>query len=235
MDEVNDATTLMMTNIAASTFVQVASVALVLICLCGDYFAVDFVGIIQVLSSLSGVSQRLLHALADNGTHAAIGLVAWSIATYPRLNLYQLVAMAILTSAVDLDHFVAAKSMQLHEALSLPTRPFMHNSLTLVCINVSLGLLASVFATSTSQRRTLYTYTLMFFIAWFTHHLRDANRHGLWFGDLYTTGKLSRPVYIALTVLTAWLARYLCYLVNNADRELPMAAVQYSQLKSQIV
>jgi hypothetical protein len=54
------------------------------------------------------------------------------------------------------------------------------------------------------------TFPLMVFVAGMSHHLRDANRRGLWLGS-WVSAPIAQPVYILLIVTIAMLARP-CYL-----------------------
>ena len=47
----------------------------------------------------------------------------------------------------------------------------------------------------------------MFTVAWFSHHLRDANRRGLWFGP-WNSVPIPRLLYIIMVILLAYCARY---------------------------
>lgn len=45
-------------------------------------------------------------------------------------------------------------------------------------------------------------------VAFVTHHLRDANRRGLWFAPFGSTPALSGLTYIILTILTPFMIKH---------------------------
>lgn len=76
--------------------------------------------------------------------------------------------------------------------------------MTLLICNVLVYVLVSIIR-GTNEARKL---SAMFFTAWFTHHVRDANRRGMWFGILFTTRPLSRGFYLGTTLVVPLLMRY---------------------------
>lgn len=143
---------------------------LMLNCIIGDY--VIFKTDKYRNAIIDKLSLKLMHinALLDNSSHALIGLVSWAIVTWPKLDLYDLIICTCMASFIDLDHFISAKSMHLNKAISLDKRPFLHNSLTLTFVNL-------VFFTILHNYNQKKTYlSVLMFVAWFSHHVRDANR-----------------------------------------------------------
>ncbi|XP_049293772.1 transmembrane protein 267 [Anopheles funestus] len=123
----------------------------------------------------------LLRACIDNATHAFIGCVVAEITlhslkyqvSHQEYCLLLFVAL-IVSSFIDLDHFIEARSFSLQDATHLDRRPFLHNSA--ICLATFLLLiLAKRFA---DIKLTLFI--AMVFIALSTHHLRDATRRGIW-------------------------------------------------------
>ena len=60
----------------------------------------------------------LIRALTDNLTHCIVGMLTWVIATYSDLMptkryVMEALACGVISSAVDVDHFLAAKSLNL--------------------------------------------------------------------------------------------------------------------------
>ena len=47
----------------------------------------------------------------------------------------------------------------------------------------------------------LHNLPWIFFLAWTSHHLRDATRRGLWFGPFFSTPPLPSWMYIGLTMI----------------------------------
>jgi hypothetical protein len=84
--------------------------------------ATVFVGLVALLGDYV-VAQNILledvQAVADNLTHGAIGLLTWHIVTSHLAKLSLIVRISevmlcgLLASAIDLDHFAAARSLRI--------------------------------------------------------------------------------------------------------------------------
>ncbi|RNA43897.1 hypothetical protein BpHYR1_026156 [Brachionus plicatilis] len=59
-----------------------------------------------------------------------------------------------------------------------------------------------------NQCRSKMSRLILFFISWFSHHIRDANRRGMWFGPFCTTPSLHDGVYHAFILITPLIVRY---------------------------
>ncbi|XP_052861944.1 transmembrane protein 267 [Anopheles cruzii] len=124
----------------------------------------------------------LLRACIDNATHALIGLIGaelvlGSVKYHPTKQEYGalLLEAALVSSLIDLDHFVEARSFRLQDATNLDRRPFLHNSA--ICF-------LPVMLLFVGKRTTNGVFTLaiaIVLIAFSTHHVRDATRRGIWF------------------------------------------------------
>ena len=101
------------TNLVRSTIWNIAG--MVLTCLFGDYLT------FTLLKDHSAGFK----ALSDSSTHGLVALFSWY---YIEKSLKNSIFCAMVAMLVDLDHFIEAKSLQLHQALNLSSRPFMHNS-----------------------------------------------------------------------------------------------------------
>ncbi|CAF0956073.1 unnamed protein product [Adineta steineri] len=120
------------------------------------------------------ISNTYLRAITDNFTHGLISVFATSFLFGWRRRTLLILAY-IAGSFVDIDHFLEARSLSLHHALNLQQgRPFLHNSLLLLIINIfAFGIEHFLW------RYHYIYYSAVFFIGWSTHHLRDAQRRGL--------------------------------------------------------
>jgi hypothetical protein len=193
-------TTVAIGILKSKTIVILLSEAVLLIlCLLGDHVVFKSNDKFLVyLSDLTNVKVQLLKAIVDNSVHGLVGLISGFIVTYPKLNIVELALTAFFSSIIDIDHFIAARSLNIKEAVSLNQRPFLHNSLTLITLNVFF----TIIILFTDANKKVYRLSGLFFIAWFSHHVRDATRHGLWFGSLYTTRPLKLTNYLILIILT---------------------------------
>ncbi|CAF4017648.1 unnamed protein product [Adineta steineri] len=120
------------------------------------------------------ISNTYLRAITDNFIHGLISVFATSFLFGWRRRTLLILAY-IAGSFVDIDHFLEARSLSLHHALNLQQgRPFLHNSLLLLIINIfAFGIEHFLW------RYHYIYYSAVFFIGWSTHHLRDAQRRGL--------------------------------------------------------
>ena len=96
--------------------------------------------------------------------------------------------------------------VSLQHALSLSSRPMFHASTLIPMIAVSIYI-ASIYL----KDHRLTVLTLMFLVAWTSHHIRDSTRRGLWFPPLGSTRALSTTTYMLLTMLIPVLLRIVLY------------------------
>lgn len=132
-------------------------------------------------------------AVCDNGVHALVGLCCWisALALEGSRSLtfddgIDLGAVGVLSSAIDLDHFLAAGEASLEAATRLDRRPFAHTAVFLLAVVLACGLLfgrrgVAVVATAVGS-----------------HQARDALRRGftLTSGGARQTPPLPWPGYL---------------------------------------
>jgi len=121
--------------------------------------------VLEAIPSLGAPQSRLGRAILDSSAHAAVGACTYaaSLALEGATMLDSgVVAAAVLSSALDVDHFLAARSASLADAVSLRQRPFAHT--------VTVGMLLVAAAGGVAGRRGGA-------VAWAaaaSHQLRDA-------------------------------------------------------------
>ena len=112
-----------------------------LLLLIGLGIALQFVVDASLKTNLLG--ERSLTALLDPIAHAALALMVvlpWIVAfRLPRSYMLLAIAAAVL---IDLDHFIAAGSFSVQEAISLPGRPVSHSILFSAGLAGIVGLIA---------------------------------------------------------------------------------------------
>jgi hypothetical protein len=143
------------------------------------------------------LSNSYLRALTDNFTHGLVSVLATCfLFGWTRRELLILAFLA--GSFVDIDHFIEVRSLSLHRALydQPRNRPFLHNSLLLLII--SLMMFAAEYFLCRSEQ---ISYSMIFFLGWSTHHLRDAQRRGLTFLPLGETSPIDYYLPIMCFVL----------------------------------
>ncbi|XP_011683785.2 transmembrane protein 267 isoform X1 [Strongylocentrotus purpuratus] len=185
------------------------TVTLAMICILGDF----------LLTCATIISSNLRRALIDNGTHGLVGLLSWAVVVNPTLLplgtlvrepfLWEILLCGVLSSLVDLDHFAAAGTVKLQNALSLKSRPPCHATTLIPVICLFLLLIVRLFKLQRIRR-----LPLILFVAWFSHHIRDAARRGLWLWPWGSTSPLPYWLYITLIVVIPYLVISLMNVTN---------------------
>lgn len=80
--------------------------------------------------------------------------------------------------------------------MSLPERPPFHATTLIFAVDAILIILSAVFK---SQTPTLFS--MIFTVAWLSHHVRDAVRRGLWFYPYGSTPPLQQGVYMGIVTI----------------------------------
>ncbi|XP_052897649.1 transmembrane protein 267 [Anopheles moucheti] len=165
-------------------------VILCCVCICGDKLT-EYVQY-----------PALLRACIDNATHAFIGCIAAEIILHSfkyqlaRHEYYLLLFIGMIVSSfIDLDHFIEARSFSLQDATHLRRRPFLHNS-AICLIMFMLLILTKRFGSIKCG-----LFTAMAFIAFTTHHLRDATRRGIWIKSPFQDSSSPALPYVVYLVL----------------------------------
>ena len=108
----------------------------------------------------------------------------------------------------DIFLLISAGSLKIEDAVSLDQRPFLHNSTLPLCLYIIVMLFN---CTVMKNHVMITTYSTLAFVAFFTHHLRDASRRGLWFSPWIQSLPVSYPMYIFLTVFLCLIIRFLVF------------------------
>ncbi|KAG5680878.1 hypothetical protein PVAND_010357 [Polypedilum vanderplanki] len=153
-------------------------------------------------NKLNSNETQLLKAMYDNITHGLVGFFAAAILfTDDWDRMYWALICMLLSSLIDVDHFISAWSLKLANATNLHSRPFLHNStipLVLIFILIFCHL-------SYQDNNMIMTLTILI-VAFTTHHFRDAYRRGLTF-FFYQTSPLPYYLYIGLILITPYLLK----------------------------
>lgn len=155
---------------------------------------------------VSSSDNRLAKSLADNVTHGVIGFLTWLLVCvhYVHVSAYVLlvesIACGFAASAIDLDHFIAARSLSLEDAVQLNSRPFLHcTSIPLLVFSLGVGI------GYTLKYSAIKRYSWLLIAALLSHHIRDSTRWGLWLWPCGTTIPLPYFLYVIITVLVPFL------------------------------
>ena len=179
----------------------VLNISLVITCLLGDHLC---------FSVLEGKSRIEIKAVCDSIVHGAVAFLSWLIVVLDRQvpisdNLKEALICGLFASAIDLDHFIEARSFRINDAIKLTRRPFLHNSsLPIISwtsvILVTRALKGPLISSELAWKITKYS-TMIFIVAILSHHVRDASRRGLWMPPISNAIPVSYISYVILTVI----------------------------------
>ena len=165
---------------------------------------------------------KLLKACGDSTVHGLVGLFSWLIV---EKSMIRAILCAIIAMSIDIDHFIQAGSLRLEDALNLSQRPFLHNSTLPVLLYVIFATLSYLLpeAAHFEYSKSLKLYTNLIFVAFASHHLRDASRRGLWFEPFAKSIPISYTVYIILDIVICILVRMAFFKFDhkNSGMQLP--------------
>ncbi|RWS28293.1 transmembrane protein C5orf28-like protein [Leptotrombidium deliense] len=154
------------------------------------------------LLTLSPVNDKILafRAVGDNATHGAIAAISWFMVSvlkhaplFDKTSLTNCSLCLIFACIIDVDHFIAARSFNLKDAVRLNARPPLH------CTSVILALILLMFIVAVFfVNLKVITISCLLFVAVITHHLRDALRRGLWIYPFTDELPITYSLYLCL-------------------------------------
>lgn len=171
-------------------------------------FAADYLLKSNVLSYVKTFEEYVVKALCDNIAHGSIAALTWLVVVDYNLKIRPIVEVGLcglFGSLIDTDHFLNAKSIYLKDALNLPSRPPFHNTTIIFLLIPFYGLPYIL-----PKWEILHKLVYILFVAVTSHHLRDANRRGLWFWPFGSTPRLPDLLYmscISILPLFVWLVQ----------------------------
>ena len=187
------------------TFICIISILAT--CYLGDYI---------VFTALSG-QETIIKALADSTIHGLVGFFSWLIIQkYP---IYNAVICAIIAMLIDIDHFIHAQSFNIENAVNLTHRPFLHNSTLPLSIYIIVMFINCVLM---NNYPAVKTYATLTFVAFYSHHLRDASRRGLWFHPWIESLPITYHTYIFADILLCLLFKIMLFDGNVQSFKLPV-------------
>ncbi|XP_023021150.1 transmembrane protein 267 [Leptinotarsa decemlineata] len=197
-----------------------------------SYYLTVLLAIVAVIGDYVVVHSNIhvYQAIFDNATHAVIGGLSWCIVylkNKPENSLsavLEIAACTVMSSFIDIDHFFAARSFQLKDAISLKNRPPLHCSTFPLSICVLMLLVSYIL-----QSWNLERITLLILTAFLSHHTRDATRRGYWFFPYGSTPPIPYGLYIILTCCIPYLVLYLHDFVNITHKKIVHhSVIQYT-------
>lgn len=194
-----------------------------------------------VLTSLIGISSFLgdmclkyvenamARAILDNLTHAIVGGLVWIlilILSKKSLtqNFYSIQFSFALSSFIDVDHFLTARSWKLSDIISLNKRPFLHCTTIPILLWVIL-ILSSIILNSPLLNESAWIISASFL----SHHIRDGTRRGLWFCPFGSTQPIPYYIYISITMalpyILYWLMQFHILIPNIKENRMTINIV----------
>ncbi|XP_012278053.1 transmembrane protein 267 [Orussus abietinus] len=168
---------------------------------------------------LKNGKNQALRAISDNLTHAIVGGLSWSLIVILSKkslsqNIFRILSCFLVSSFVDLDHFIVARSWKLHDATHLERRPFLHCS--------TLPIIIWLFLLSISIMYNLPNtndYAWIILAGFLSHHIRDATRRGMWFCPIGSTKPIPYPIYLCTSMAFPYILAWLMYMVPGKTGE----------------
>ncbi|CAG0917312.1 unnamed protein product [Notodromas monacha] len=173
--------------------------SMVLVAISGDLM-------LDAIASYGWSPQKQLwsRAVIDNVTHAIVAGFTWAIFVYPKLALCcdEVFYAAFVGSFIDMDHFIAACSLRLQDAIALHHRPLFH------CTSFVMTSCAALYVWGQLQHQLwIRRLALVIAVSALSHHIRDGYRRGIWLSPLPSIPPYPYWLYLAATVALPFIAR----------------------------
>ena len=153
-------------------------------------------------AAAAAASAPLLSGAAPPPASLLPSLLA-AAASSPATSALASLCCGLASVALDGDHFLAAGSLRLSAALSLPGRPFGHSLLFVLAASAALR------AGGSACGLPPWAWAVCA-VAWCSHLLRDALRRGLWLWPLPHTQPLPMLLYLAACAAVPLLVKAYC-------------------------
>ncbi|XP_026755800.2 transmembrane protein 267 [Galleria mellonella] len=163
-------------------------------------FATAFIGDYVVFKSKFSHSQ-IFRACSDSLVHASIGFLS-SVLFFSHENLmdsssmFNIAICTFMSSFIDVDHIFVARSLQWKDLTNLKQRGIFHCTTFWLVLTTSLLIYSYIY-----KKIHIYVITWMLIVAYTSHHIRDANRRGLWLYPYGHTPPFHKYIYIFLVGL----------------------------------
>ncbi|XP_026483177.2 transmembrane protein 267 [Vanessa tameamea] len=154
-------------------------------------------------------SSQLFRALADSSTHGAIGFLSAllffsNIKITNQACIYNTIFCTFMSSVIDVDHFILARSIYLKDLNNVSQRGILHCTTFMMLVTSILALYSHII-----HKINIYIVTYMIVLAFTSHHLRDGNRRGLWLCPFGHTMSIPKFIYVILICILPILFSYL--------------------------
>ncbi|XP_045488951.1 transmembrane protein 267 [Pieris rapae] len=169
----------------------------------------------------------IFRAVIDNFVHASIGtLSALLFFIYVERSrqawIYNIILCTIVSSLIDVDHFIVAKSIHYKDLTNLKYRGFLHCTSLWFIITTILLIYSYIF-----RKNNIYVLSYMLILAYTSHHIRDGNRRGLCVYPFGHTPPIHKYVYVLLLGILPIIFGHICQYMKPISKN---TVVQYSML-----
>ncbi|XP_051154179.1 transmembrane protein 267 [Leptopilina boulardi] len=158
---------------------------------------------------------EILRAVSDNFTHATVSGLTWSLILIISKksvlkNISKVFLCFFIASFVDVDHFLIAISWRLQDAMHLQKRGFLHCS----TIPIMTWLFLLIYSKMLNQPN-ISDYGWIILSSFLSHHIRDANRRGLWFCPFGSTRPIPYYFYLSLSMAFPYFIEFCMSLLDT--------------------
>lgn len=171
-------------------------------------------------------NSHVFRAFCDTSVHGVIGFLSALLFFSQNYNIssqaciYNILFCTALSSLIDVDHFIVARSLYLKDLLNLRQRGIFHCTTFWLVISTIL-----IFYSHFCRKLNIYILTYMIIIAFSSHHIRDGYRRGLWLYPFGHTPPINKFVY---TFSICILPSIFVYIYNCTKPMFRITIVQYT-------
>uniref|UniRef100_H2YJ56 Transmembrane protein 267 n=1 Tax=Ciona savignyi TaxID=51511 RepID=H2YJ56_CIOSA len=165
-------------------------------------------------------------AIADSSVHFLVAVACWAVVvngSAQSLILESLIC-GLLSSLVDVDHFIEARQLSLSAAISVNHRGALHCFATIPVVagliwvvRESLCDVARYLTSSILIQSTIMNLHIIISVAWLSHQLRDATRRGIYIMPMCNTNPIPQYLYIAAVTVFSYLLNIFWVPYNPGD------------------
>ncbi|XP_013196398.2 transmembrane protein 267 [Amyelois transitella] len=145
---------------------------------------------------------QVFRALTDSAVHASLGCLSSILFLSQEISfnntacIFHIGFCTLLSSFIDVDHVFVAKSIYWKDLTNNKYRGIFHCTTFWLIITSILLTYSYIY-----KKINIYMLTWMIILAYTSHHIRDANRRGLWVYPFGHTPPFSKSLYIFLVAI----------------------------------
>ncbi|KAK0168361.1 hypothetical protein PV327_002172 [Microctonus hyperodae] len=171
------------------------------------------IGIISVTGDkiVKNSDDMVIRAISDNLTHGLVAGISWLLVTVINQhsiinNIPCIVLCATISSLIDIDHFIEARSWKLNAATNLERRPILHCTTIPILLWLLLQKISKIYESTKFDN-----FSWIVLVSFLSHHIRDGTRRGLWLAPFGTT----KPIPYYLYIITDMILPHVVFFLMN--------------------